>query len=284
MESFRYRWPDPKVEALEHQALERLLSKATQNGPLGPLEYYGDNRNQVFETVGKRGNPVILLIHGGFFRPSIDRRHLRPLAHAVADLGWYVVLAEYQRPPGEPFTEIRDVLMLERHLRATFRPPSRVVGHSAGGLLALLRALSPASIPLPQVEIVALAAVTDPMRAAVNNLGDGAIESWIGASPQGRPGTYSALSPDRLVRQGKQSPAKIYLAHGRLDATVPFTYTRDLAALMRITSRGEGIHPPSQELVLSFPETAHHIDIIDPSRPDTMLNSWWQPLIDSRLP
>src|SRR5580658_4296430 len=41
--------------------------------------------------------PLIVIIHGGFWRPDIDRAHLRPIADAIAAAGWTVALPEYAR-------------------------------------------------------------------------------------------------------------------------------------------------------------------------------------------
>jgi acetyl esterase/lipase len=41
--------------------------------------------------------PLIVLIHGGFWRPAYDRTHLGPMGHALAAAGYVVAVPEYRR-------------------------------------------------------------------------------------------------------------------------------------------------------------------------------------------
>ena len=41
--------------------------------------------------------PLIVLVHGGFWRPAYDRRHLGPMADALAAAGYMVAVPEYRR-------------------------------------------------------------------------------------------------------------------------------------------------------------------------------------------
>lgn len=71
-------------------------------------------------------------MHGGYFRPAIDRTHTRPMARALAQEGWLVVLAEYRRVPGDPNASTDDLTALDTHLRETGHDVAARVGHSAG--------------------------------------------------------------------------------------------------------------------------------------------------------
>jgi acetyl esterase/lipase len=128
---------------------------------------YGEGREQVVDlwrpvvdpaapTAGPpdppdRPAPVIGLIHGGFWRAEYDRHHVRPLANALAAAGYAVAAIEYRRTrrrsPGWPGTveDVRAALTrLPDLVEAAFdRPagPVLLVGHSAGGHLALRAAL-----------------------------------------------------------------------------------------------------------------------------------------------
>ena len=44
-----------------------------------------------------RAAPLIVLIHGGFWRPAYDRTHLGPMGHALAAAGYMVAVPEYRR-------------------------------------------------------------------------------------------------------------------------------------------------------------------------------------------
>jgi acetyl esterase/lipase len=61
--------------------------------PYGPLaEHVVDLR-----LPGRRPAPLIVLIHGGFWRPAYDRTHLGPMGHALAAAGYVVAVPEYRR-------------------------------------------------------------------------------------------------------------------------------------------------------------------------------------------
>src|SRR3954452_23212627 len=84
--------------------------------------------------------PLVLLIHGGFWRPQYDRAHTGPMAEAIAAAGWTVASAEYRRIPGEPDKTLSDVTdALSKLPSLTTRHNGNVVlvGHSAGGHLVL---------------------------------------------------------------------------------------------------------------------------------------------------
>ena len=44
-----------------------------------------------------RTAPLIVLIHGGFWRPAYDRTHLGPMGYALAAAGYMVAVPEYRR-------------------------------------------------------------------------------------------------------------------------------------------------------------------------------------------
>ena len=48
-------------------------------------------------AVPGRAAPLIVLIHGGFWRPAYDRTHLGPMSHALAAAGYMVAVPEYRR-------------------------------------------------------------------------------------------------------------------------------------------------------------------------------------------
>jgi acetyl esterase/lipase len=94
---------------------------------------------------GQPERPLIVLIHGGFWRPEYDLTHLRPMATALAEEGWPVALLEYTRIPGRPDLMVADIK------RALDNLPGNIVlmGHSAGGHLALWAASHRTNPPAP---------------------------------------------------------------------------------------------------------------------------------------
>src|SRR5262245_35016378 len=53
--------------------------------------------------------PLVLIVHGGFWRPQYDRAHTGPMAEAIAAAGWTVASTEYRRIPGVPDKTLQDV-------------------------------------------------------------------------------------------------------------------------------------------------------------------------------
>lgn len=235
--------PPTPVEAAEDEALARLLAQGQRNDR-GVAERYGPSPGAVFERFGPVDAPALVVVHGGYFRPGVDRTHSRPQAQALVAAGWQVVLPEYRRVPGAAATATADLAALDAHLRGQHVDVRAWVGHSAGGTLALWRALAP---DLPPVRVVALAPVADFDAAVAQRLGGDAVRDWVGAGPREAPMTYARLDPTRLAARAPDALERIHLVHGTRDASVPVGQTEDF--------------PAARTLV----PDAHHFDLVDPS-------------------
>jgi acetyl esterase/lipase len=188
--------------------------------------------------------PLLVLLHGGFWRQAWDRRHLRALASALRDRGWLVATPEYRRTGGLggwPGT-FDDIATLREHLLPLLRDvlPGRVapgrptlVGHSAGGHLALWWSLTSGSGPDPPRRTVALAPVSDLARAHAEHLGGGAVAALLGGAVAEVPERYAIADPAARLRAGEVPAGEVVLVHGRLDDSVPVQHSRGLAADVR---------------------------------------------------
>ena len=155
----------------------------------------------------------VLLIHGGFWRPEYDRSHVRPMAAALAARGYPTVVPEYSRAPGRPDQALADVQAALSGLPAGIGAADPVVvGHSAGGHLALLVAASPSARLLG---CLALAPVADLALAEDLDLDGGAVRDFLGASAGSRPD----LDPARAPRPG----VPVTVVHGEQDTLVPIS-------------------------------------------------------------
>lgn len=176
-------------------------------------------------------HPVVVLVHGGFWRAQYGLDLMEPLEADLVARGFATWNVEYRRvaQPGGGFPgTLEDVATAVDEL-ASLAPGHSldlervaVVGHSAGGHLALWtgsRELLGAGDPgaAPQVRprlVVGLAAVADLEGAAVDRLGSGATQDFIGGEPTALPEAYRVaqpvLDPDRTV-----------LVHGSADTIVP---------------------------------------------------------------
>lgn len=182
--------------------------------------------------------PVVVLIHGGFWRAIYTKRLMHGLARAIAAEGWAVWNIEYRRVGpgggggGWPATLV-DVAAAVDHLASVVGlDRTRVVacGHSAGGHLALWAAgrhQLPAGSPgeHPQIALrgaISLAGVVDLEEAAALGLGGGAVDRFLGATPSQAPERCRAASPVALLPLGVPQ----VLIHGDADGAVPISVSR----------------------------------------------------------
>jgi acetyl esterase/lipase len=156
---------------------------------------------------------------------------MNPLARAMVSRGWAVWNIEYRRVGpfgggGWPGT-LDDVKAAVDHVvRFPQIDLDRVVtcGHSAGGQLALWAAAqrpttddATGGAAVSPMAALALAGVVDLEAGYDLGLGEGAVERYMGGSPDQVPDRYAASSPAALLPIGVPH----VLIHGLDDATVP---------------------------------------------------------------
>ena len=179
-----------------------------------------------------RPRPLVFLVHGGFWRQEYDRRHVRPMANALAAHGYVVAVPEYRRVGGAggwPATgEDVDAALraLPRLLAGTGvdTTTTTLVGHSAGGHLALWLANQPHALE----RVVALAPVGNLRKAAEHGMGGGGVVELLGGTPEQVPDAYDAADP--ATRMGTRPDTEVVLVHGAADEDVPVQSSRGLAA------------------------------------------------------
>jgi acetyl esterase/lipase len=218
--------------------------------------------------------PLVVVVHGGFWRAAYDRQHAGPQSAALAAAGHVVATPEYRRvrQPGDGWPATLDdaALMADRvvDLVAEAVPgrvdPTRVtfVGHSAGGhLVAWLAARhrlpdgSPWRTAAPlAASVVPLAGVVDLLLADELGLGGAAARGLLGGPPDRHPDRWAAADPARLVPTG----VRTVLVHGTADTTVPVEVARSYAAAKRAAG---------DEVVLHELEGVAHFAVIDPLTP-----------------
>ncbi|MQA26244.1 MAG: alpha/beta fold hydrolase [Micromonosporaceae bacterium] len=241
---------------------------------------YGEHPDQVVDVwlpVGPSGpSPLVIFVHGGFWRAKYDRRHTRPLSVDLARRGYAVAAIEYRRT-GQPgggwpgtFDDVAAALDATPRLVAAATGgeqagaamtggsearPVIVAGHSAGGHLALWAAVRhrlPETAPWrltgppPYAGVLALAPVADLAAAHRQRLGSDAAGDLLGGGPDDVPDRYAATDPSALPPPA----APTTLVHGALDDRVPPDHSRDYTA--RKAAR-----------LVEIPD-AEHFAVIDP--------------------
>lgn len=184
---------------------------------------------------GAGPHPVVLAIHGGYWRALYGLEYFGHACAALTAAGYATWNIEYRRlgnwGGGWPGT-FTDVALATDFLRTLARSYpldlARVVtlGHSAGGHLALwtaARARIPATAPLATPDplrvhaAVALAGVVDLRRAWELRLSGGVTRRLVGGTPERYPERYAAASPIELLPLGLRQT----LLHGAEDSIVP---------------------------------------------------------------
>lgn len=196
---------------------------------------------------------LLLLLHGGFWKQAYDRRHTRAAASALAREGFVVATPEYRRVGGGggwPATAQDADLAVVRApdlLRGLGIPTAgtTVVGHSAGGQLALWLATRPHPCDL----VVGLAPVADLRAAARLQLGDRATQALLRGEPQEVPRAYDEADPATRLAHPPRCPIRI--VHGAADHDVPLSLSHGLAAA----------HP---WVSLDAVPGAGHLDLVQP--------------------
>ncbi len=203
---------------------------AASHGPDGVADVY------LPEISGKvQAAPVVVALHGGFWREEHDRRHLRPLAVALRGLGLLVVLPEYRRAGWTATAD--DIGALRRRLPARLDElapgraatgPLTLLGHSAGGQLAIWWALESPPDERPE-RVVALAPVSDLAEAYADDLDGGAVSALLGGAPGKVPAAYRSADVAARLRAGESPGCPLTLLHGSEDRQVPVRYAQRLA-------------------------------------------------------
>ncbi len=181
---------------------------------------YGADRDQVGELrvpVGDGPFPVVVLLHGGYWREQWERDTIEPLAVALATQGYATWNVEYRRTgPGggggwpETFDDVARAIDFLADLAAEHPLDLDhvvVAGHSAGGHLALWVgartsfADGPGAAPRVHPHlVVSLAGVVDLAGTADRCAGFGAnpVVELMGGMPVDIPQIYERACPQQL--------------------------------------------------------------------------------------
>jgi acetyl esterase/lipase len=227
---------------------------------------YGSDPNQFMDLrfPAQRGKskpaPVVMNIHGGFWRAKYSLDHAGHLCAALTTLGLTTANVEYRRVGNEggawpgTFEDIRSAyqFLVQNAQKHHFNTEKLLVmGHSAGGQLALCLAAHEPAIK----SVVSLAGVVDLRRAYQLHLSNDAVVEFLRGTPSEVPEHYREADPMQL----SLPKARQWLIHGSADDVVPLSFSRDYVAAKqkRQWSLKEDAH-------LIEIDGADHYDLIDP--------------------
>ena len=245
---------------------------------------YGTSKYQFADlrlpAAGDGLHPVVIAVHGGYYRARYGLSYLGHAAAALTAAGFVTWNIEYRRLgyrgggwPGT-FLDVAAAADYLETLAASYPLDlSRVVtvGHSAGGHLACwlagrhrIPAGQPlhAKRPMPVSGVVALAGVLDLRRAWELRLSHGIVRRLLGGTPEQVPERYDSASPLALLPLGVPQ----ILIHGTQDDSVPFEISERYA---------EAAREQGDEVQLIALPGAGHFELVDPRTPE------WQSVMQS---
>jgi acetyl esterase/lipase len=219
---------------------------------------YGPHRqNRADLHVPRDGDtrfPVVVLIHGGYWRATYGKIVMKPLAADLVRRGFATWNIEYRRigrrqGGGYPatFADVSAAIDRLAELDDERLDLSDVtyIGHSAGGHLALWAASRDEESRVEPTRVIAQAPITNLVRTGA------AAHLLMGGEPREVPERYAQCDPMQLLPVGKP----LLLVHGADDATTPVKRTREYA---------EAARAAGDEVELIEPSPGGHRSHIDP--------------------
>ena len=225
--------------------------------PADALYQYGEDVHQ-FAKLWLPANAdevskLVVFIHGGCWLNQFDMAHTYPLATALSQSGYGVWSLEYRRTGDEGggwpggFEDIKDGIAYVSSLSGNSLSSAQlvIVGHSAGGHLALL-----AGNEFPNVRsVIGLAAISDIQTYSMgNNDCETATPLFMGGTFSELPSLYRSANPVDVGVHGETT-----LLHGTADSIVNISQS-NLTGAKALVEEGAGhfdwVHPGTSATTL----------------------------------
>lgn len=194
--------------------------------PYGPLP---DQFGELGLPPGHASRPLVILIHGGFWRDQYRLDLMHPLTAELHRRGYATWNIEYRRvgPSGGGWdTTLDDVAAAIDRFAGLDWNQIAVIGHSAGGHLALWNASRPNAAVRADLTI-GLAPVADVAAANVEGTGRDATTNFVGGSVEEFPERYAHVQPQPDAFDGR-----VVLVHGEADENVPHVQSTRLTEVV----------------------------------------------------
>lgn len=241
------------------------LVSASRETPEAERISYGSEALQFGELRLPSGTarvPLVVFLHGGCWLSEYTLDHTRSFTAALAQAGYAVWSPEYRRVgdanggwPGT-FDDVALAVDFVPHLVARHAriDASRVVlmGHSAGGQLALWAAARDVREKFRLRGVVSLAGITNLAQYGAERGGcNSAVFRLMGGTADEQPERYAAVDVMRM--QPLNVPLRF--VHGEIDPTVPLDQSRLYSAKHRATGGTNA---------LDVVPGAGHFDLVSP--------------------
>jgi 3-dehydroquinate dehydratase-2 len=247
-----YRWA---MHHLVHRDAMPFQKVAYGNFP----DQFGDLRVPKDQAVGSPGRRLIVLVHGGLWRHQWTRDTIEGIAVDLTRRGYVTLNLEYRRVGmgggwPESFDDVAAALAAAPELTGIGPAETAVLGHSAGGTMALWSGgLRNGSAP---ALTVGMAAIPDLVRAANEGLGNNSVQDLLGRT-RPDPAEYN---PFHRLPTGVPS----ILAVADEDDLVPMAYAQDfVAASQRAGDSTEFLQLEGSHMTFLAPETGVWIQLAD---------------------
>lgn len=208
---------------------------------------------------------LLVLIHGGCWLSEFEIDHSFALSTGLAQVGYAVWSLEY-RATGDPgggwpgtFEDIIAGINYSQRLEdyGVSTENLAILGHSAGGHLALLAGSTQSGLTVNPDLVIGLAAITDVVAYAKGvSSCESATPAFLGGSIEQIPGIYLQANPASHVLH-----QNTYLLHGTADQIVPLSQAQLPNVETRMSngaSHFDWIHPGS-------PAFASLLELLDES-------------------
>lgn len=217
---------------------------------------------------GAGPHPVLVFIHGGYYRARYSLDHAEHACIALTEAGFATYSVEYRRlgsGGGFPAT-FEDVAAATDFLAQIAAEHNLdlqnvvTIGHSAGGHLALWlaarhRLQSSEQLytpnPLGIKAAVSLAGVNDLIKGYELGLSDSVIKLLLDGTPESRPERYAQTSPMALLPLGVPH----WVIHGTEDENLPYSLNEGYVQTANFLG---------DPVVLITLAGAGHFEVIDP--------------------
>ncbi|MGC2473491.1 MAG: alpha/beta hydrolase [Candidatus Sulfotelmatobacter sp.] len=243
---------------------EDILSRQPPPGDLRLK--YGSDPNQFIDLRfpsqrdKNRPSPLVMNVHGGFWRAKYSLEHAGHLCAGLTLLGLTTANVEYRRVGNEgggwpgTFEDIRSAyqFLIQNAQKHGFSAEKIVVmGHSAGAQLALCLASHEPGV----TGVISLAGVVDLQRAYQLHLSNDAVVEFLHGTPSEVPDHYREADPMQL----SLPKTRQWLIHGSADDVIPPALSREY-----VTAKQKLHGRQKEDVHLLEISGADHYDLIDP--------------------